>query len=515
MEAARRVIDEGGLDLGEARDLREGLRAIVRGFHGCEISPFPYYLTEVNLLLQVSRLLGRLREVGEEPSTFTLGVVHTDSLGARRGPGESFRELEPRQRADAALLASDERYGIVPLDAAKEPRFAQIRRNEVFDLIIGNPPYVFESGNKVLFDRLRALAGWRDVYRGKSDYLYYFLAMAAEKLAPGGRLCVITPAGWMNAGNADWLREQIASSLRLDELYLFGSMRLFATERQERDVRFGMTPPTVESAILVATKAPAPERHRLRVVLLEEEAEAARALTADPAARTPPREDLLEAMASRAAGRAGRARGILVHDVAQDELRSTRPWPVKHGPRDVAARVVAHLQARLDAPACAVERLAERWAVAQGIQTGADAYTARVQRRLPERTRSELAARGHRTGDPILELPPGAERTRPWCDHSHLLARTPEPQGAALRSNRRVQLLEPGVASRRGRPARRGDRRSRALARGPAHPSRVRPQLAADMVGDGLAARSRNADRPEGHRAVPHRPWPLRARRDR
>ncbi len=184
MEAARRVIDEGGLDLGEARDLREGLRAIVRGFHGCEISPFPYYLTEVNLLLQVSRLLGRLREVGEEPSTFTLGVVHTDSLGARRGPGESFRELEPRQRADAALLASDERYGIVPLDAAKEPRFAQIRRNEVFDLIIGNPPYVFESGNKVLFDRLRALAGWRDVYRGKSDYLYYFLAMAAEKLAP-------------------------------------------------------------------------------------------------------------------------------------------------------------------------------------------------------------------------------------------------------------------------------------------------------------------------------------------
>ena len=75
------MIDDGGLDLSDPRDLREGLRAIVRGFHGCEISPFPYYLTEVNLLLQVSRLLGRLREVGEETGTFTLGVVHTDSLG--------------------------------------------------------------------------------------------------------------------------------------------------------------------------------------------------------------------------------------------------------------------------------------------------------------------------------------------------------------------------------------------------------------------------------------------------
>ncbi|CAN5140240.1 hypothetical protein BH20ACT16_BH20ACT16_10740 [soil metagenome] len=132
-------------------------------------------------------------------------------------------------------------------------------------------------------------------------------------------------------------------------------------------------------------------------------------------------------MASRAAGRAGRAKGILVHDVVQDGLRSTRPWPVKHAPRDVATRVVAHLQAQLDAPASQIDRLAERWAVVRGIETGADAYSARVQRRLNERTRSELAARGHRTGDPILELPPGSERERPWSDHPTFLARTPEP----------------------------------------------------------------------------------------
>lgn len=431
VEAARRVIDDGGLDLHNARDLREGLRAIVRGFHGCEISPFPYYLTEVNLLLQVSRLLGRLREVGEEPATFTLGVLHTDSLGAHHGPDESFGELDPGQRADAALLASNERYGIVPLDAAKEPRFAEVRKDDAFDLVVGNPPYVSEAGNKVLFDRLRALPGWRDEHRGKSDYLYYFLAMAAEKVAPGGRLCVITPAGWMNAGNADWLRERIASSLRLDELYLFGSMRLFATEQQERDVRAGMRPPTVESAILLATKAPVSKRHRLRVVVLENEAEAAAAITGDSAARVPPREGLLVVMAERAFRRAGRSKGILVHDVTQQELRSTRPWPIKHAHRDVASQVVAYLQAQLDDPGRPVERLAERWAVACGIETGADAYSARVQRRLPDRTRSELASRGHRTGDSILELPPGTELEAPWRDHPQCLARTPEP-GALL-----------------------------------------------------------------------------------
>jgi type I restriction-modification system DNA methylase subunit len=40
VEAARRVLDEGGLR-DEPSDLGEGLAAIVRGFHGCEISPFP------------------------------------------------------------------------------------------------------------------------------------------------------------------------------------------------------------------------------------------------------------------------------------------------------------------------------------------------------------------------------------------------------------------------------------------------------------------------------------------
>ena len=62
---------------------REGLRRRWRdrhGFYGGEISPFPYYLTEINLLLQVSRLLGRLRLPATPPPTFVLGVLHADTL---------------------------------------------------------------------------------------------------------------------------------------------------------------------------------------------------------------------------------------------------------------------------------------------------------------------------------------------------------------------------------------------------------------------------------------------------
>ncbi len=427
VEAARRVVDDAGLRHDDPQDLRDGLKAIVRGFHGCEISPFPYFLTEVNLLLQVSRLLGRMRAVGQPLPNFTLGVVHTDALGARAGRDTSLA-IAPALRADAAVLRADERYGIVALDQEKQGRFDEIRRDGTFDVVVGNPPYVAEAGNKVLFDRLRALPGWKGDYRGKSDYFYYFLLMAAEKLAPDGRLAVITPASWMNAGNAEWLREQLAGRLRLDELFLFGSMRVFATEREERDTRAGGTPPTVETAILVATRAAPTPSHKLRVVVLEDEATVAAALAGADGSHVPGRRALLEEMGRRADGATGRKGGLLVHDVPQSALRSTRPWPVKHTSRDVASRVVAHLQRRLEATRSPVELLGERWETVRGIESGADAYTARIQKRLSDQTKAQLAAVGRLTSEPILELPPRISGQAPWKDHPELLARNPEPR---------------------------------------------------------------------------------------
>jgi hypothetical protein len=425
VEAARRIVDASGLRPDDAQDLRDGLKAIVRGFHGCEISPFPYFLTEVNLLLQVSRLLGRMRAIGQPAPGFTLGVVHTDALGARRGQ-RLVTEAGPQIKATAAVLGADERYGLSALDAAKQARFEEIREDGAFDFVVGNPPYVAEAGNKVLFDRLRALPGWADDYHGKSDYLYYFLLMAAEKLADNGRLAVITPAGWMNAGNADWLRERLAGLLRLDELFLFGSMRVFATEQEERDTRAGGKPPTVESAILIATRSEAPDGHKLRVVVLEDEAAVAAAIPGT--GEVPDRRALLTEMGRRAQREVGRDKGLLVHDVPQVALQSTRPWPVKHTSRDVASRVVAHLQKRLDAARSPVEPLERRWHVFQGIQSGADAYTARVQKRLSDQIKAQLAAAGRRTGDPILELPPSVSAAPPWSRHRELLARNPEPR---------------------------------------------------------------------------------------
>ncbi|MGH3093283.1 MAG: hypothetical protein ACRDOG_13285, partial [Gaiellaceae bacterium] len=216
-------------------------------------------------------------------------------------------------------------------------------------------------------------------------------------------------------------RAKLLDELRIDELFLFGSYRLFATEPAAT-----APTPTVESAILVATKAKAPARHKLRVVALEDEAGAAQVLSANSKARSPERDALLAEMERRARGKSGRKGGIHVHDILQSTLRADWPWPVKHAAEDVAARVVAHLEALLDDEAGPVEPLAQSWKVFRGIETAADAFLPRVQRRLSAAVRRQLEAAGARTGDPIFELPPGAERETPWREHPEFLARSPE-----------------------------------------------------------------------------------------
>src|SRR6185437_7287911 len=218
VEAARRVIDDSGIDHTDRRDLDDALKSIVDGLVGTEISPFPYYLTEVNLLLQASRVLGEMAAEGIRPPTFVLGILHADTLATKSTPATSLA-VAAALRGDRAELETDERYDLMPLDDAKQSRYLDLRRDGGFDLVVGNPPYVTEANNKPLFDRLRQIHAWDEIYRGKTDYLYYFLWLAVEKLAPGGRMAVIVPAGWMNAGAAGFLREKLAEELTLDELF--------------------------------------------------------------------------------------------------------------------------------------------------------------------------------------------------------------------------------------------------------------------------------------------------------
>lgn len=426
VEAARRIIDDSGIDLNKPADRDEALAALVRGLSGGEISPFPYYLTEVNLLLQVSRVLGRMTLDNQEPPPFTLGVLHMDSLATRSIGTQSLEGIEVELQGDRGVLLSNDSYDLVPFDEEKRVHHREVLRNDVFDYVVGNPPYVAEANNKVLFGRLQSLAAWKGTYQGKTDYLYYFLILAAEKLKTGGRMCVIVPAGWCNAGNADFLREKLADVLTIEEMYLFGPKRMFAPEHG--DHRRGQ-PPTVETLIFVARKGKAPARHRVRIAVLEDERELARHVHTDSERAEVDRDDLLTYMSRRLSGRApryGRRDGVLSHDRPQSDFKAGRPWPIKHNREDIGALAVAHLDEVASARSSPVEPLENQWKIFQGIQTGADAYTKRIDKRLSEHARAEMIRNGCRIGDPIMELPPSTGSEAPWSDHPELLCRSPE-----------------------------------------------------------------------------------------
>lgn len=421
VEAAHRITeiaaDGAGADPAIARD---GLVSVAGGLHGTEISPFPYYLTEINLLLQVSRLLALIIERGGRPE-FTLSVVHTDALATRAAAGPV------RNAATDATpeLESDQRFGLEELSPPKRRAWESIRDGG-FDVVVGNPPYVAEANNKVLFDRLRALPTWpRADVPGKSDYAYFFLALAVEKLAVGGRMAVVTPAGWTNAGNAEWLRGKLLESMRIDEAFLFGGLRLFTPEHEDLRSAQRHGPPTVESLVLIATKVEDPEQipadHGVRVVLVDDEQAALRELPVGAGTR-----DLLRRLAVRADGRVGRRDGVLVHDLPHEMLEAGTPWPLKFTTNSVQVRVVRHMDRALATRGRAVERLDARWHLFRGIETGADAYSGRVRKRLKASVRAQLNAAGVEEGDPILEVPLDRASAPPWSQHPNSLARSHE-----------------------------------------------------------------------------------------
>ena len=253
VEAARRIIDEGGIHEDDAEADR-GARGDRQRHPRLRDQPLPLLPDrDQPAAAGVARARRDHARRTDAAGTFVSSASCTPTRSpladsAPRASRGSHQTSAPTTRSSLAMTFRTCRRS-TPRSRLHSTGFARRR----FDLVVGNPPYVFETNNRLLFDRLRRIPAWKDMYKGKSDYLYYFLLLAVEKLAPGGRLCVITPAGWMNAGNADWLRERLAVRLHSTSSTCSGATG--CSRRGSARRRHRAPTPTVESAILIATKA--------------------------------------------------------------------------------------------------------------------------------------------------------------------------------------------------------------------------------------------------------------------
>ncbi|MFQ6072545.1 MAG: class I SAM-dependent DNA methyltransferase, partial [Methanosarcinales archaeon] len=226
VEGARRILESIDLERASLEDVKEIKYCIVKGFYGSEISAFAYYLTEVNMLLQltplIKQLLHKAPELIEIEGRFTLGFLHQNSLKLF-----TRKQTTINNNSKDEFLEEDQEHDIVELEGAKKDVYNFIK-NSKFDYAVSNPPYIGEKGNKELFRKtLELYPYWKKFYQGKMDYFYWFIELALSKLKEGGKLGFITTAYWPTADGASKLRQFILDNAIIKEIIYFGEIKLF------------------------------------------------------------------------------------------------------------------------------------------------------------------------------------------------------------------------------------------------------------------------------------------------
>ncbi|MBT9159809.1 MAG: hypothetical protein DDT26_01074 [Dehalococcoidia bacterium] len=235
VEAARRIRGDTKLNYADFNDLLDIRTAMLTGIFGSEISPFPYYITEVNLLIQLTPVIKGMMDMQRNfrgKGTPALGVVPSDALSLYN-PAQLTLEREEYD--------FDQTRDLLPLESQKKVVFHKIKRSldGKFSYCCANPPYVGEKGNKELFRAtLERFSYWREFYQGKMDYLYFFIILGLSKLEEGGKLGFITTAYWPTADGASVLRKYILKNARIKEMIFFEDVKIFEYARGQHNMVF-------------------------------------------------------------------------------------------------------------------------------------------------------------------------------------------------------------------------------------------------------------------------------------
>lgn len=96
-----------------------------------------------------------------------------------------------------------------------------------FDIVVGNPPYIGEKGNRATFQALVRSSIFRRFYQGRADMLHYFFHLGIDVLRQDGILVYITTNYYPTATLGSTLRKDMASRTKLLKLVNFNELKVF------------------------------------------------------------------------------------------------------------------------------------------------------------------------------------------------------------------------------------------------------------------------------------------------
>lgn len=104
-----------------------------------------------------------------------------------------------------------------------------------FDVVIANPPYVGESGNKEIFQAI-ARGNLAQFYLGKMDLFYFFFHLALNIGRQGSSHAFISTNYYFTAFGARKLREDLKTRASMTQIINFNELRVFPTARGQHNV---------------------------------------------------------------------------------------------------------------------------------------------------------------------------------------------------------------------------------------------------------------------------------------
>ena len=96
-----------------------------------------------------------------------------------------------------------------------------------FDIVIGNPPYLGEKGNKQTFDVLRGSSIHKRFSQGRADLLHYFFHLGIDLIQKDGVLSFITTNYFPTATYGSNLRQDLKSRTKILSLVNFQEIKIF------------------------------------------------------------------------------------------------------------------------------------------------------------------------------------------------------------------------------------------------------------------------------------------------
>lgn len=111
--------------------------------------------------------------------------------------------------------------------------FDVFKDNGGFDIVIGNPPYIGEEGNKELFQNICTSSFGKKYYNGKMDFWYFFTSKGLELLKENGTLSFIAPNNWMTTAGGKKMRKDISENATIKRFINFNNTMVFETASQQ------------------------------------------------------------------------------------------------------------------------------------------------------------------------------------------------------------------------------------------------------------------------------------------